>query len=171
VAGPLPADPEPRDAALFRAVLGRFATGVAVMTTVRDGVPHAMTANAVSSVSLEPPLVLVCVERTAIMAAEVAASDVFALSFLAADQREYSDRFADPGRPEGEGQFDGVAAEEAVTGSPILGGALAWLDCRVWASYDGGDHVIVVGEVLALDVGDAEEPLVYYRSDYGRFAG
>jgi flavin reductase len=171
VAGPLPADRAVRDTAAFRAVLGRFATGVGVMTTVRDGTPHAMTANAVSSVSLDPPLVLVCVERSAVMADEVAASGVFALSFLAADQAELSDRFSDPARPEGQEQFDGVEVRTAVTGAPILEGALGWLDCRVWASYDGGDHEIVVGEVLALDVGTADDPLLYYRSGYGRLEG
>jgi flavin reductase len=138
---------------------------------VRDGIPHAMTANAVSSVSLDPPLVLVCVERSAVMAGEVAASGRFALSFLAADQAELSDRFADPARPEGQEQFDGVEVRTAVTGAPILEGALGWLDCRVWASYDGGDHEIVVGEVLALDVGPADDPLLYYRSGYGRLEG
>jgi flavin reductase len=173
VAGSLPADRAVRDAAAFRAVLGRFATGVGVMTTVRDGIPHAMTANAVSSVSLDPPLVLVCVERTAVMAGEVAASGVFALSFLAADQAHLSDRFSDPDRPQGAAQFDGVEVEAAatgVTGAPILAGALGWLDCRVWASYDGGDHDIVVGEVVALEVGSADDPLLYYRSGYGRLA-
>jgi flavin reductase len=170
VAGPLPADPPSPDTATFRAVLGRFATGVGVMTTVRDGVPHAMTANAISSVSLDPPLVLVCVEKTTIMAGEVGASGVFALNFLSTGQVELSDRFADPDRPEGHEQFEGLVTAEAATGAPILEGVLAWLDCRVWASYEGGDHLIVVGEVLALEVGDEDDPLVYYRSGYGRFA-
>jgi flavin reductase len=169
VTAPLPADRDVQDTARFRAVLGRFATGVGVMTTVRDGVPHGMTANAVASVSLDPQLVLVCVERTAIMARELEDSGVFALSFLPADQAPLSDRFADPSRPQGRDQFDGVSTRTAATGSPILEGALGWLDCRVWDSYDGGDHVIVVGEVLALDVGPADDPLLYYRSGYGRF--
>jgi flavin reductase len=153
----------------FRAVLGRFATGVSLMTTVVDGVPHGMTANAVSSVSLDPALVLVCVERGAVMATEVVRGGVFALSFLTTEQEELSPLFADPERPEGVIQFAEVDVTSAVTGAPIVDGALAWVDCRVWATYDGGDHLIVVGEVLDLDVGEPAEPLLYYRSGYGRF--
>jgi flavin reductase len=171
VAGPRPAGRSVADAATFRAVLGRFATGVGIMTTSRDGTPHAMTANAVSSVSLEPPLVLVCVERSTVMASEVAGSGAFALTFLDADQAHLSNRFADPDRPLGEAQFDGLDTRTAETGAPILGGGVGWLDCRVWNTYDGGDHVIVVGEVLALGVGPTDDPLLYYESGYGRLAG
>lgn len=160
--------PEPVDETSFRQVLGRFATGISVMTTVVDQVPHGMTANAVSSVSLDPPLVLVCVERGTVMATRCAKSGVFALSFLAADQAPMSAAFADPMRPEGAGQFAGVATVTATTGSPILTEGLGWVDCRVWASYDGGDHHIVVGEVVDLGVGPSDDPLVYYRSGLGR---
>jgi flavin reductase len=165
----------PIDPDRFRAVLGRFATGVSVMTTVVDGVPHGMTASAVSSVSLEPPLVLVCVERGAVMATQVAASGVFALSFLADVQADLSAGFADPSRPEGHAQFTGLATSEAVTGALIVDGCVAWVDCRTWATYDGGDHLIVVGEVVALGAGGVPEgtqgprPLLYYSSGYGRF--
>lgn len=155
----------------FRAVMGRFATGVTVMTTVADGAPHGMTANAISSASLEPPLVLVCVERDTEMAVRVAASGVFALSFLTADQRELSTRFADGSRTFGAPEFIDVATVAAATGSPWLTGALAHVDCEVWATYDGGDHLIVVGEVVALDGDEAVGPggeaaLLYYRSGY-----
>ena len=155
--------PTPSD---FRGVMGRFATGVAVMTTVDDGVPHGMTANAITSVSLEPLLVLVSVERTAIMADLVVSSGVFALSFLTREQRTLSDRFADPDRPQGASQFAGVETFEAATGSPLLDGSLAWLDCEVWAVHDGGDHLLVLGEVVAVAPGTDEEPLVYYRGGY-----
>jgi flavin reductase (DIM6/NTAB) family NADH-FMN oxidoreductase RutF len=157
------------DSGRFRAVLGRFATGVTVMTSVADGRPHGMTANAVASVSLDPPLVLVCVDRSAVMAEVVAAGGVFALSVLDRAQRPWSDRFAEPGRPPGDEQFDGVPTIRRTTGAPVLDGAVAWLDCQVWASYDGGDHVIVVGEVVDLDVGEADDPLLYFRSGYGRY--
>lgn len=161
----------PVDVDAFKAVLGRFATGVSIMTTVAGGAPHGMTVNALASVSLEPRLVLACVERATVMAASVARSGSFALSFLAADQAALSESFADSGRPVGAAQFTGLATTTAVTGSPILAEAIAWLDCHVWASYDGGDHIIVVGEVVALDMdGDTgDDPLVYYRSEYGRF--
>jgi flavin reductase len=157
------------DASRFRAVLGRFATGVTVMTSVADGAVHGMTANAVSSVSLDPPLVLVCVERSAIMAGVVERGQRFALSILAHGQRALSDRFAEPGRPPGHDQFDGVGTHTRVTGSPILDDAVGWVDCRVWATYDGGDHDIVVGEVVDLDIGEQDDPLLYFRSAYGGY--
>lgn len=158
----------------FRAVMGRFATGVSVMTALADGRPHGMTANALTSVSLDPPLVLVCVDRSAIMAGVIGRTDGFALSFLTDDQADLSKWFADPSRPGGGGQFAAVDTEEAVTGSPVLVGAHGWVDCRVWTTYDGGDHLIVVGEVVALgepapDAG-VSSPLLYHRGGYGRLA-
>jgi flavin reductase len=155
----------------FRALMGRFATGVTVMTVRVGDVPHGMTANAVSSVSLAPPLVLVCVERTTIMAERIEEADAFALNILAADQTALSDRFADGDRPEGDAQFAGLEVRDAPTGSPLLDGAPAWLDCRVWAVYDGGDHLIVVGEVVAVDEVTEAPPLLFYRGGYRELAG
>jgi flavin reductase (DIM6/NTAB) family NADH-FMN oxidoreductase RutF len=163
------ATPIEPDDELFRAVMGRFATGVSVMTSVFDGEPHGMTANAVASLSLDPLLVLVCVERGTVMERYVEDGGVFALSFLSADQSELSDAFADHDRPRGTAQFAGVRTSTAVTGSPLLAGSLGWVDCRVWSITDGGDHVVVVGEVMALSTGVSDDPLVYYRSRYGRF--
>lgn len=150
----------------FRTVMSRFATGVTVMTTLCDGEPHGMTASAVCSVSLEPLLVLVCVERDTAVSGLVPGEDVFALSILSARQQELSDRFADPARPTGAPQFDGVPTTPATTGAPILPDVLGWLDCRVWASYDGGDHVILVGEVVDMGLGGHDDPLVYFRGVY-----
>lgn len=150
----------------FRTVMSRFATGVTVMTTVLDGEPHGMTASAVSSVSLEPLLVLACVECDTAMADLAPGEGVFALSILSEHQAELSERFADPARPAGAAQFEGIVTERATTGSPILPDVLAWIDCRVWASYDGGDHRIIVGEVVDMGLGGQEEPLVYFRSAY-----
>jgi N-acetyl-1-D-myo-inositol-2-amino-2-deoxy-alpha-D-glucopyranoside deacetylase len=156
----------------FRAVLGRFATGVAIMTSVADGQPHGMTANAISSVSLDPPLVLVCVDRTAVMAEVVEKAQTFALSWLSDEQATLSQWFADPERPVGADQFGELSTQPAATGSPILDGAHGWVDCRVWATYDGGDHVIVVGRVEALgeapttSEGATTAPLVYHRGGY-----
>jgi flavin reductase len=154
------------DADAFRAALGSFATGVSVMTTVVDGEPHGMTANALSSVSLDPPLVLVCVDRDAFMAELVGRAGVFALSFLAADQEALSWHFADPDRELGVAEFDGVATRTAVTGCRILERAVGSVDCEVVQSVDAGDHVIVVGRVVAAH-GDADvTPLVYVRGAY-----
>jgi flavin reductase (DIM6/NTAB) family NADH-FMN oxidoreductase RutF len=150
----------------LRAVMSRFATGVTVMTTRGGPEPHAMTANAVASVSLDPLLVLVCVERTTEMVRHVEAAGCFALSILRADQAAVSDHFADPARPSGRAQFDPVATSVAVTGAPVIDGALGWIDCSIWAIHDGGDHEIVVGEIQAIALGDAAAALGYFRSGY-----
>jgi flavin reductase len=145
-------------------------TGVTVMTTVVEDVPHGMTASSVTSVSLDPPLVLVCVDRAAVMADEVVAAGVFALSFLAADQEELSGRFADSSRPLGGDQFSGVPCRPEVTGAPVLDGAVGWVDCHVHAIHDGGDHLIVVGEVLGLDQDPSRDPLAYHAGSYADLA-
>lgn len=150
----------------FRTVMSRFATGVTVMTTLLDGEPHGMTASAVSSLSLDPLLVLVCIERDTSMCQLVVDAGVFAVSILASDQQALSDRFADPGRPAGAAQFDGVPSRPATTGAPVLDGSLAWVDCQLWRTYDGGDHLIVVGEVVDQGLGEPDDALVYYRSAY-----
>lgn len=150
----------------FRTVMSRFATGVTVVTTLIDGEPHGMTASAVSSLSLDPLLVLVCIERDTSMCQLTVAAGFFALSILASDQQELSDRFADPDRPPGEEQFAGVPFTPATTGAPILDATLAWVDCRVWRTYEGGDHLIVVGEVVDQGLGQPDDALVYYRSAY-----
>lgn len=161
------ADPTPER---FRQVLGRFATGVGVLTTVVDGLVHGMTANAVTSVSLDPPLVLVCVDRTALMAERVTRSECFAVSFLAADQQGLSAWFADPSRPDDARQFAGVPTRVAATGAPIIEGGVGFVDCRLHAVHDGGDHLIVVGRVQALDAGGSDDPLLYYGSRYRTLA-
>ena len=140
---------EPED---FRAVMGRFATGITIVSTVQDGVAHAMTANAFTSVSLDPPLVLVCVDKAARIHDAIRACGSWGVSVLAGDQRAIAERFARSGR-DLLTQFDGVASVPGPkTGCPLITGALSWLECRTWASYDGGDHTIVVGEVLSLGV-------------------
>lgn len=153
----------------FRDVMSRFATGVTVMTTLADDGPHGMTANAVSSVSLDPLLVLVCVERDTSMCELVAETGTFGLSILAQAQEELSNRFADPSRPSGTEQFDDITTVAATTGAPLFPGALAWVDCRLWATYDGGDHLIIVGEVVDLRLGGGDQDaLVYFRGAYTR---
>ena len=168
-AGPGVADVAEPSPAAFRAAMGSFLTGVAVMTTEADGAPHGMTANAVSSVSLSPPLVLVCVDRTAHMATAVAAGGVFALSFLAEDQAALSSRFADRSRGEGEEEFVGVDWSTAATGARVLAGAVGFVDCRVDTIAEAGDHLIVIGEVVALGARPELAPLAYFRGGYGGY--
>lgn len=155
------------DAERFRAVFGRLATGVLVLTTAdHDGAPHGMTVNAVTSVSVDPFLVLVCVEHGTVMERLIERSGRFALSILPRDGERLSVHFADPDRPAGAAQFGDVDTRTAATGAPILECALGWVDCRVWATYEGGDHAIVVGEIADLDLAVDAPPLVYYRSGY-----
>lgn len=161
---------EDADEGTFRQVMGRFVTGVTVVTA-RDeqGRPHGMTANAVSSVSLDPLLVLFCVDRAATMAQVVQVGSGFGLSFLAGDQAEVSDRFADPARPYGEQEFAGLAVHEDVTGAPLLDGATGWLDCELHDVLDGGDHLIVLGRVRSARAGDADDALLYTPMGYDRW--
>lgn len=154
----------------FRAVIGRFASGITIITTVdEDGTDHGMTATAFCSVSLAPPLVLVCVDESATMHRVIARSTHFAVNILSADQEELSRRFGsgEPqrgGTPEAD-RFDGVGYSRAVSGAALLNDALAHIECRVHARHAAGDHVIVIGEVELAVAHDAR-PLVYYRSGY-----
>ena len=151
----------------FRAAMGRFATGVTVVTTVHAGEPHGMTANAVTSVSLEPPLVLVCVDHAAVLRDLLSASGVYGVSVLALGQRGLSERFAAGDRPRGWPQFAGVATTPgAGTGVPLLDGTLMRMECVVAQEVDAGDHTVFIGEVCSLDVDPEGEPLLYLDGDY-----
>lgn len=144
--------------------MGQFATGVTVVATWNEGEIQAMTANAFSSVSLEPPLVLVCIARTARTHDAILQANRFAVSILSEEMEGVSNYYAgrrDSGTP---GEFDVERAK-----SPVLKEALAWVDCKVWQVYDGGDHSIVVGEVEALQV-DGGEPLLFFAGRYRRIA-
>lgn len=154
------------DGQQLRRVMGLFATGVTIVTT-RDaaGHPYGLTANAVSSLSLDPPLVLVCIDRKAETFPHFAASRCFVVNILAADQQELSRRFAVSGGD----KFAGVAHTLNCDGVPVLAGTLGHLECRIVASHDGGDHVIHVGEAHA---GQARggAPLCYFAGAYRRLA-
>jgi len=157
------------DTSEFRRVVGHFASGVTVVTTLRpDGRPCGLTASAVSSVSLDPTLLLVCVEKSAVSHGCIEQAGVFAVNVLADDGRgeTLARRFSEE---ETDGKFTGVAFRAEHTGAPVLDGALAWMDCRVAQQCGGGDHSVFIGEVVAADAGEGT-PLVYYRGGYGRFA-
>ena len=151
-------------------MVGRFATGVTVVTTVLDGRCHALTANSFTSVSLDPCLVLFCPEKLARFHDVVLAAGTFAVSVLAEGQQAVSRRFAARGRPL-DGQFDGVGHTIGpITGAVLLDGALSTLECRTVSTTDAGDHTVVVGEVLGLDVPyPTGAPLLYYEGRYGAF--
>jgi flavin reductase (DIM6/NTAB) family NADH-FMN oxidoreductase RutF len=143
------------------------------MSTLQDGVAHAMTANAFTSVSLDPPLVLVCVDKGVRMHDAVLDCGYWAVSVLADGHQELAQRFAKSGR-DLHSQFDGVTVQAGPkTGCPLIEGALSWLECRTWAVHDGGDHTIVVGEVLSLATGAPGDPaaLIYYAGHYRALPG
>jgi flavin reductase (DIM6/NTAB) family NADH-FMN oxidoreductase RutF len=150
----------------FRRALARYATGVTVVTTRVDGVDHAMTANSFTSVSLDPMLVLVCVERSVRFHDAVLRSGLWAVSVLPAGDREAAEWFALRGRPL-TGQLDRFPhSRGSLTDAAVLDSALASLEVRTTAVHDGGDHDIVVGEVLALAQAPGDRPLLYYDSGY-----
>ncbi|QFZ24546.1 flavin reductase family protein [Saccharothrix syringae] len=147
-----------------------FATGITVLTTGGE-FAHGMTANAFSSVSLDPPLVMCCVARTAVMHSAITGAGHFAVSILGADQESTARYFADRRRPRGPGQFTGVDWRPGPhTGAPLLGGASAWLECRLTHAHEGGDHTIFVGEVLAAGAAPGAGPLLFFGGGYRRVA-
>jgi flavin reductase (DIM6/NTAB) family NADH-FMN oxidoreductase RutF len=146
-----------------RRILGHFATGVTVVTT--DGVAgsHGMTANAFTSLSLDPPLILVAVDKRAAMLEFLQQNRGFAVNILRHDQEHLSRRFAAPGPKD----FSDLNVTTKITGSPILPRVVAFLDCRVYDILPGGDHEIFVGEILAGEF-EGGEPLLYYAGRYRR---
>jgi flavin reductase (DIM6/NTAB) family NADH-FMN oxidoreductase RutF len=151
----------------FRAALGRFASGVTVITVeTPEGGVHGMTANAFCSVSLRPPLVLVCIDHLAETYLRVRERGEFGVSVLKAEQEALSEFFSDPERnPDAERRL-GIRYRKTKTGTPVLQDALANLDCRVADAHSAGDHTIFVGEVREVTLGKGA-PLLYFRGHYG----
>jgi 3-hydroxy-9,10-secoandrosta-1,3,5(10)-triene-9,17-dione monooxygenase reductase component len=149
----------------FRKVMGHFATGVTlVMGLDEDGAPVGLTANAVTSVSLDPPLILVCLDLESKSRPVLTRTGRFGVSILRTGQEELALRFArsEPGR-----RFEGLQLRTEVTGAPILEEALGWADCRLWKEVEAGDHVILLGEVLACGVEAGGAPLVFFQGGFG----
>lgn len=158
---PLPV-PSPR---MMRDVMSSFATGITVLTAAGEDW-HGMTANAFSSVSLEPPVVLCCVSRTALMHEAVLRSRHFVVNVLGEGQAHLARYFASRDRPRGMAQFDGIEWQKARhSGAPILAGSLAWMECELTEVYHGGDHSIFLGTVVdaARRPGDA---LLFFGGKY-----
>jgi flavin reductase (DIM6/NTAB) family NADH-FMN oxidoreductase RutF len=155
------------DASSFRRALGQFASGVTVVTT-RDaaGEPRGLTVSSFCSVSLHPPLVLVCIDHRADANAGMRESGLFAVSVLREDQEEVSRRFAASGRD----KFEGFAFSEGRLHLPLVPGAVAHVQCRVRSFHDEGDHAVWVGEVIAVAT-HAGRPLLYHRGSYRRLGG
>jgi flavin reductase (DIM6/NTAB) family NADH-FMN oxidoreductase RutF len=155
------------DATAFRDACGRFATGVCVVTSFGSDGPSGLTANAVASLSLDPPLMIVCFDRTARTLQAVEHSGRFAVQVLARDQAEAAARFASK-MPE-QGKFAGLEWSER-SGAPVLDDCLAWLVCEVQDLLPGGDHVIGIGKMISLGTSEGE-PLVFFRGSYWALGG
>ena len=153
------------DADTFRAVLGRFATGVTIVTA-RDaaGVDHGMTVSAFCSLSLDPPLVLLCVDHAASMHDLLLGHPRFGISILSSRQESYSRRFADKSTERSE-RFDGIAYARGDSGVVLLDEALAHLECRMIGHHDAGDHTVFIAEVDRAEALDGR-PLLYFRGGY-----
>jgi flavin reductase len=154
-------------ASAFRQAMSSFATGVTVVTVAcPDGSMHGLTVNSFTSVSLDPMLVLVCLDQASRSAGLIEQAGAFVVNVLSAGQQDISRWFADRHRPAGSTMFDGVPFEPGVTGCPVLVDAAASFDCRLRQSHRAGDHLIVVGEVVALEHRPGLEPLIFHAGTY-----
>lgn len=154
------------DSAHFRQVLGRFPTGVTVITAAGcEGRPTGFAVGSFFSVSLEPPLVGFCAGKGSSSWPAIRSTGAFCVNVLSHDQeqlcRQFSSKTVD--------KFEGLDWQAASTGSPRLAGVVAWIDCDIESVHDAGDHEICIGRVRALDIDREEGPLLFYRSGYGRF--
>jgi len=152
----------------FKDALSRFATGVTVVAGIEDGNPVGFTCQSFMSVSIDPPYVAVAPARTSSTWPRIARAGSFCVNVMSDGQMELSQGFARSGGD----KFAGVMWEAApVTGSPIVSGCLAWVDCRVELVHDAGDHELILGRVLDLGVVSDGSPLLFYRSDFATLAG
>ena len=152
----------------FRKAMGAFATGVTIITVDLDGEVHGMTANAFTSVSLDPRLVLVCVDHTTRTHAHLHAKKRFGINVLCEDQRAISDYYARPERTHEHAEAEaGARFDRTSLGTPVLHGALAYLECRLHTAQEAGDHTIFIAEVEDVVLEDGN-PLLFFRGRYRR---
>jgi len=149
----------------FRKAMGSFATGVMVITVDEDGEVHGMTANAFTAVSLDPVLVLVCVDQRARTHAHLHARKRFGVNVLRSDQQTISEYYARSTETHQHAEAAGARFARTAHGTPVLQGALAYLECRLHSTQAAGDHTIFIAEVEEVVVRDGE-PLLYFRSQY-----
>jgi len=151
----------PIDEGLFKLALSHFASGVTVVTTAHDGRQYGMTVASFASLSLHPPLVLVCIERSVKTHDAIAAAGKYGVSILSSTQTDISSKFAS----RSDDKFDGVELIEGDLDVPLIAGALTAIECRVYDRLPGGDHTIFIGEVMKIHTQDGD-PLLYFRSGY-----
>lgn len=160
----------PIDEANFKLAMSHFASGVTVVTTEHEGRPYGMTVASFASLSLRPPLVLVCIEKNVKTHEAIASAGIYGVSMLARTQGPISSRFAS----KADDKFDGVPTRRGTLGVPLIEGAICTLECRLYDTLPGGDHTVFVGEVVEAQLhsaqhdprSDESSPLVYFRSGY-----
>jgi flavin reductase (DIM6/NTAB) family NADH-FMN oxidoreductase RutF len=153
----------------FRKAMASFATGVTIITVDQDGEIHGMTANAFTSVSLDPPLVLVCVDHRARTHAHLHARKRFGVNVLSSGQQAISEYYARSAEEHQHAEAIGAHFDRTAHGTPVLNGALAYLECRLHTAQPAGDHTIFIAEVEQVEVREGE-PLLYFRSQYRNIA-
>lgn len=161
------AEQDALDVARLKAVMGHFATGVTIVTGFDGDEPQGFTAQSFHSLSMDPPLILVCPGKSVASWPRIRPSGKFCVSILSRQQEAACMAFASKTAD----KFGSCAWSPArVTGSPMIDGSLAWIDCELHAEHDGGDHTIVVGRVLDVEINDLDQPpLLFYRAGFGRF--
>lgn len=154
----------------LRDLMGRFATGVSVVAARHGPLLAGMTANAIATISIDPPILMASIAQKAETHTAIVGSHAFAVSILAAEQRELAECFAQPTTAAKLTRFCDADWRESETGSPVLEGALAYFDCRLTERHSGGDHTIFLGEIVAAGYREDADPLVWYASGYRRLA-
>jgi 3-hydroxy-9,10-secoandrosta-1,3,5(10)-triene-9,17-dione monooxygenase reductase component len=152
------------DQARFREVLGHFATGVTIVTALEEGVPVGFSCQSFAALSLDPPMVVLAPARTSTSWPRIRAAGSFCVNILGEHQEAVCRAFANSGGD----KFSGVGWRPGITGAPVIDNSLAVVECELGDIFEGGDHEIVIGRVVALDVGEGG-PLLFYRGGFGRF--
>ncbi len=152
--------PEP-----FRNTLAKFCTGVTIVTTKNQEGMHGLTVNAFTSVSLDPPLILVCIQKNGLSHSSLCECETFVVNILSIEQKKLSDRFANPAM-DSEDRFRDLSFRVSENGDPILADNLGHLECRVVNQFEGGDHTIFIGQVENGDFSEGKQPLLFYESRY-----
>lgn len=153
------------DGASFRHALGHFTSGVTVVTMAHDSERSGLTVSAFSSLSLDPPLILVCIDKQSTTLDLVRQAKAFGVNILGQGQEHISNHFASKLAD----KLESIPHRAGVLGSPLLHDAHATLECKLNDELDGGDHIILIGEVMEATVDESKEPLVYYKGNYGQF--
>jgi 3-hydroxy-9,10-secoandrosta-1,3,5(10)-triene-9,17-dione monooxygenase reductase component len=155
------------DGAQFRQVLGHFPTGVTVITAATEQGPVGLAVGSFFSVSLDPPLVAFCAGKTSSSYPKIAEVGHYCVNVLADEQEDVCRVFA----TKGDDKFSSIGWHPSpINGAPVIDDVLAWIECEIEAVHEAGDHWIVIGRVLELEVGQAGGPLVFFRGGYGRYA-